>query len=790
MRALYASGRQADALSVYAAARNRLRDELGLEPSAALRDLHQRLLAQTEPVAPVAPQQPKQLAPVPALLDETIGREADLDALTRLVTTGNARMISILGPGGVGKTRVATLLGQGLGTAFRDGVVFVPIADAQTADDVGSALCAALGLQVDDGGAWSTVERHVRGRHCLLICDNFEHVVDAAPALIRLLNAAPEITVVVTSRQRLDVRSEHVYWLEPLPHTTDRSAAAGDDPDAASVAPAVALFLARARAVDPSFDPGPAELADAAAICASCDGLPLAIELAAARTRVFAVADLREAMGSALDVLAGGARDAPARHQTLRATIEASVETIDEHLRRFLAALSVFHGGFTMAAAAAVADVHVDRTLDALDALIGQSLVQRRTDHSGRRRFDLLATIREYLHERTAPELLNRVRRRHARYYHQLMGPVPDARYARTAAHWAALLPERPNIRAAVRWARDLDDPHLFAELVNAAGGLWLRLGPRDEFEDWLEHTIEDPRTAAGRVVDALVRRAYLEVHVGDLGAATEDVERADVLARTADPIRRAWVHTCAALVRLHAGDRAGAVAARDLALRTMASATVPAELRWYILQVGVWLVDDEARRRTTQEEILQFSLAHDLYPLTGQALNNSCEIELEHGDYARVIALAEQGMRLTLEAEDVGRYGWLISQRGLARLETGDLDGAGSDLRTALKLAQGRSLGSGLESVLRLAAWCVRAGRLETAAVLVGAFDAASDPKGGWRLLQRVRERYLEQLPAQLGPAYDDAVRRGRELAAGDREGVLTAALRLLDEPVTTVSH
>jgi len=782
MRALYASGRQADALSVYAAARGRLREELGLEPSAALRDLHRRLLAQTEPVASGTPL-PKPRVSVPALLDETIGREAELDALTRLVSTGDAHLISVVGPGGVGKTRLATLLGHRLSDAFTDGVVFVPLADVQTADHVGSALCAALGVQVDEDGAWSTVDRQLRGRQTLLICDNFEHVVDAAPALARLLNAAPGARVVVTSRQRLAVRSEHLYWLEPLRHTADGSSARIDG-NAAPLAPAVALFLARARAVDPAFDPGPSELSDIAAICASCDGLPLAIELAAARTRVLGIADLWEAMGSPLDILAGGAQDMPARHRALRANIAASVETTEAHLRQFLARLSVFRGGFTLAAAAAVADLHVDRTLDALDELISRSLVQRRTGHSGHRRFDLLATIREYLHERSAPDLLDQARRRHAHYYHQLMGPVPDARYARTAAHWAALLPERPNIRAALRWTREIDDPHLFADLVNAAGGLWQRLGPRDEFEEWLAHTIDDPRTTPGRVVDALVRRAYLAVYTGDLGGATGDVERARALVGTADLIRRAWVHVCAALVRLQTGDRAGATGDLDVARRAVESDTGAAELRWHVLQVGVWL-GDEAARKVAQEEVLQFSLAHDLYPLTGQALNNACEVGLEHADYARVIALAEQGMRVTLEAEDIGRYGWLISQRGLARLETGDLDGAGSDLRTALELAQGRSLGSGLDTMLRLSAWCALTGRPDTAAVLVGAFDAAtkSSDAGGLPLIRQVRGRYLDQLPALLGPGYDDAVRRGQELVAAGRDGVLAAALRLLDE-------
>ena len=421
MRARYAVGRRAEALAIYTALRDRLHEDLGVEPSTSLRDLRRRLIAGNEPL-PTAALPRRRVSPVPLLLDETIGREADLAALTRLFTDGDTRLVTVIGPGGVGKTRVATEVGRRLAGTFADGVIFAALHDAQKADDVASVLCTALGARVDADDAWSTVENELRHRRALLICDNAEHVVDAAPRLSRLLTTSPGLRILVTSRQEMAVRAEHQYWLDPLPHNGFVVAPADGD-DEAIPAPAVALFLARARAAGDQFAPTGRDLADIAAICAACDGLPLAIELAAARTRVLGLRELRERMARPLPLLTGGRSDAPPRHRTLRACIASSVDALDSDDRQFLASLSVFRGGFTLEAVSAVTDLTADRTLDTVDGLVGRSLVQRRTAPDGGRRFDLLQTIREYLDDEADPDRLDQAQRRHADYYYGQFGP-------------------------------------------------------------------------------------------------------------------------------------------------------------------------------------------------------------------------------------------------------------------------------------------------------------------------------------------------------------------------------
>jgi tetratricopeptide (TPR) repeat protein len=503
---------------------------------------------------------------------------------------------------------------------------------------------------------------------------------------------------------------------------------------------------------------------------------------------VLGLRELRERMARPLPLLTGGRSDAPPRHRTLRACIAASVDALDPDDRKFLASLAVFHGGFTLDAVSAVTDLPADRTLDTVDGLVGRSLVERRTSPGGGRRFDLLQTIREYLAEEANPDLLDQARRSHADFYYGQFGPVLDASSSvHTSAEWTALLPDCPNIRAAIRWARDVGDAERFADLVNAAGGMWERLGPREELEDWLSHCIADPRTRPGRVIDALVRRVAIAYHIGDLRRAEEDLGRARLRAEAADELRQAWVLVYEPWLLLLAGDLDGAAKCADRVRHAVANAGDPVELRVYHLLL-VASVADQATASAAREELLQLAVDHDLYPLTGTALNICCELDLEQGNYDRVLVMTDLGLRITREAKDTYRYGWLISQRGLARMETGDLDGAVNDLRASLELAQGDSLAKGLEDIMRLAVWCVRSGRHETGAVLLGMRDAAVPliSSADSVLVKRSRERDLAELPALLGAGYDAALGRGRALVAASPDGVLAAALRVLDEAGT----
>ncbi len=577
MRALYRSGRQADALSFYETFRRRLDDELGIEPSPSLRELHFGLLNQVEHDRAI--QRQPIYARVPALIDETVGREAELAALESMITAPGCRLVCITGPGGMGKTRLATELGHRLMGKYRDGISFVALADAQTAADVVPTICAAIGVNAGVGDPVEVLESVLRDRQMLLICDNFEHVLDAATLIGRVLAGAPALSVVVTSRRRLNIRGEHVYPLQPLEYTVDDS----------WVGPAISLFTVRARAVAPHTAPGPSSLTDVAEICARCDGLPLAIELAAARTHVLTVAEIRERMDQTLPLLVRGPRDAPARHRALRTSIASSVAEMEPSDRDFLVALTVFRGGFTLAGAAAVNAVDADAATQGVETLLDHSLVRGRASITGRR-FDLLETVREFLDESLDDGDRRALRRRHAEHIRRLLGPVPDAgNFPCRTKEWQILLAERPNIRAAIRWADAEGELELFADLVISAGAIWDRLGPREELAQWLLRISANASISPGRRADALTRRAWLTQLTGTLADSQALVAQAQALLKgAADHRRLAVVNAYDCWYRSQAGDRDGADRMLTHARSACTLAGSPPELQYMVHDVAM----------------------------------------------------------------------------------------------------------------------------------------------------------------------------------------------------------
>ena len=346
MVALYRCGRQAEALAAFQAARSRFVEELGIEPGQPLRELHQDVLrhadtlrADPTPARPAARGQRR--LPVPP--NRTIGREHDLDAIRDRLRTDSVRLLTLTGPGGVGKTRLALEAARGVEQDFADGGCFVSLAALQRPDDVPTAIVTALGMIVlSDESRVQAVERFLTPKHLLLVMDNFEHVLAAAPILGGLLEACPTLTVLATSREPLALHAEERYPVSPLALPEIGML---DDPEALAGVEAVALFCERARAHDPDFDLADANPAVVAEICRRLDGLPLAIELAAARCGVLSPAEIGERLDAALGALGTGARDAPARQRTLRATIDWSHNLLSDDEKRCFARFAVFAGG-------------------------------------------------------------------------------------------------------------------------------------------------------------------------------------------------------------------------------------------------------------------------------------------------------------------------------------------------------------------------------------------------------------------------------------------------------------
>ena len=354
--------------------------------------------------------------PIPAT--PFLGRKHELADVLALLARDGARLLTLTGAGGSGKTRLALQAAGDAAEDYPDGVWWVPLAPLTDAADVGSAAARALG-----GGG--TLPELVDGRRLLLLLDNFEHVVEAAPEVAAVLNECPQADVLVTSRERLRVQGEQVY---PVPLLA-RAEACG-------------LFAARVRAAEPDFEPD--EHVDE--LCARLDDLPLAIELAAARASLLTTSQLLERLGNRLDLLRGG-RDAETRQQTLRATIEWSYELLEPDEQRLLGALSVFRGGWTLEAAEDVAQAD----LELMQSLVDKSLVRRW--ESGR--FGMLETIREFVTEQ--PELageIARAGRRHAGYFLEIAEDaglcVEGIEAGSGESGYQTVLPERDNLRAAL----------------------------------------------------------------------------------------------------------------------------------------------------------------------------------------------------------------------------------------------------------------------------------------------------------------------------------------------------
>jgi predicted ATPase/DNA-binding SARP family transcriptional activator len=518
MLALYRSGRQAEALDAYRDARRTLVDELGIEPGSELRELEAAILRQ-EPSLLVEPAELRARRHLPTPATELVGRRREVEEVVELLHDGS-RLVSLTGPGGTGKTRVALQAAHELAQRFEDGVFFVGLAPVSDPALVPSTIARSLGVQESAGQPLlESVKERVRDKRLLLLLDNFEHVDEAAPLIGELLAEASGLKALVTSRALLRLYGEHEYSVPPL--TQDE---------------AVELFATRARAVRAAFelDGSRAEVVE---LCQSLDRLPLAIELAAARSGELSPAEMLDVLPHRLELATRGARDVPARQQTLRATIEWSYGFLDASEQRLFARLAVFAGGCSLDAAHEVCDADPAK----LASLVEKSLVLETEQGEHEARFGMLETIREYAAERLeASGGAETERRRHAEHFLELAEEAdPQLDAGAEQSFWLERIAlEHDNMRAALAWLASAGEPELELRLASALKNFWFVQGHLSEGRQWLEDALArgegQPKAVRAYALTGLGQIIY---RLGALEAAQTALEESlDLYREVGDP--------------------------------------------------------------------------------------------------------------------------------------------------------------------------------------------------------------------------------------------------------------
>ena len=715
MRALYRCGRQADALRAYRELRAYLGEELGLEPSAALRELESAILRQDPaldwrapppgaspapgpapletPAPPPGPPSPAGRAAgrLPAEISSFIGREADLAAVGKLLSAG--RLVTLTGPGGSGKTRLARQAGAAAEAGHPDGVWLADLAPIGGPELVAPVVAAALAVREEPGRALADgIAFRLGDSDALLIVDNCEHVADAAAQLAAaLLAACPALRILATSQTRLGVPGEAIWPVPPLSVPPP----AARDPAAVAGAESVRLLCDRAALVRPGFSLSAQNAADIGEICRRLDGIPLAIELAAARLGTLTPAQLAARLGDRFGLLTGGSRTGPARHRTLREAISWSHELLGQPEQVCFRRLAVFAGGCTIDAAEAVcadASLPAEAVLETVSALVDRSLLTTE-ERCGSMRYGMLESVREYAREQLIQAGEDdQLGRRHLVWLLDLADQA-DLDGADQSAWLDLLDAEHDNFRAGLEWALVTWQAGPALALAGALAAFWVARGYFGEGRRWVGAALDaaaadgDPRARA-TALDGAAQLAF--AHADFLAERDLLLESLGIWRRLGQPAR---VAQCLSDLGVAAHIRGELDAARSLLGEALESARLAADQRQIAMALNglgrLALQDDPARATAYLEEGLACCRqAGDLRRAT-VILGNLAVAAGNQGQLGLARARMEEQLASARELGDRKLTGWALTNLGLLAIEAGDLAAARARQEEALRLAQ-----------------------------------------------------------------------------------------------------